>query len=138
MSLVVAIVFGAIAYYAYTRAEGGGDSSDSAAFDPTVAAAIAGLKTEHCEPTSCRDFTCETFSEGQTKGLPARILKCQWTDARGSQWKRCGYVHYAVDKESGGITNMYASTVALDGTCEHDKGFADILTTFQGYTGRVP
>ena len=104
-------------------------------------ALAAFIKYESCEPTTCDAIACETFSEGQTKGLPSRIARCRWTDNRtaiSGTRKRCAYVHYSADEESGAVGNMFLSSRAFGDTCEPDKEFSDLVKGSQGYSGRIP
>ncbi len=47
----------------------------------------------------CADFQFETFSEGKTKGLPARVVRVRYLQKINEAEQKCTYVHYAVDQQ---------------------------------------
>jgi hypothetical protein len=99
------------------------------------------IKHEQCEPTVCDGVACETFSDGQTKGLPSHVVRCKWTDKRiagGQSPNRCAYAHYSVDAASHGYNNMFLSTPSQNAACQPDKAFSDLIQGSQGYSGKVP
>jgi hypothetical protein len=109
--------------------------------DAHLEAMVTFIKHEACKPSSCDGFACETFSEGQTKGLPSHLVRCRWMDSRiadSATPKRCAYVHYSVDSAGQGFRNLFLSSPAFSDTCEPDKEFSSRVKSSQGYSGRMP
>jgi hypothetical protein len=104
-------------------------------------AMVAFIKHEHCQPGTCDDFGCETFSDGQTKGLPSHVVRCRWNDNRVAGvagLNRCSYVHYSVDASNHALRNLDVSSPTSNDSCKPDKGFLQSVVTTEGYSGRLP
>jgi hypothetical protein len=98
------------------------------------------IKHQTCAPTTCDAFTCETFSSGQTKGLPSHVARCRWADTRsgGGGPNRCAFVHYSEDKQAQGFGNLFLSVLFAGTACHSDPEFAARIKETQGYSGSVP
>jgi len=89
----------------------------------------------------CGEMTCELIGSGTTKGMPAKIAKVKWADTWNPQdYKKCSYVHFAIDKEYGVLNDIITSQ-----SCELNAGcFACGSYKFQeaiklrGYVGSLP
>ena len=97
------------------------------------------VKKSACEPTVCDAVACEKLSDGQSKGLPAHIVRCRWTDVRDpGQTARCAYAHYAYDAERKGFVEMYLSAPVASIACQVDPAFNDRIRGTVGYSGELP
>ncbi|HEY2900825.1 MAG TPA: hypothetical protein VGL59_09640 [Polyangia bacterium] len=99
------------------------------------------IKHESCTPTTCDKVTCQSFSDGMTKGLPSHVVRCRWIDDRAGKSEtpnRCAYVHYSVDAKNQGYGNLFLSTPSSGETCQTDSAFSERIKDTQGYSGAVP
>ncbi len=146
IALVASLVAAAFVYF-FTRGENAITRDESGRSEAPVSSApgarpeamVAFIKRETCQPSTCSDVVCETFSDGQTKALPAHVVRCRWTDTQdAASPKRCAYIHYAVDSEKDVLREMYLSSPAFSDVCQTDKAFTDLLKGPVGYSGSVP
>jgi hypothetical protein len=96
------------------------------------------IKHTSCEPNGCWTFACETFSDGETQGLPSHIARCRWNDKRGTGTgqNQCAYVHYS--EHPDGFRNLFISARAPSDTCAPDAAFTALIKETQGYSGKPP
>ena len=102
---------------------------------------VAFIKHETCQPGTCDGFSCETFSDGQTRGLPSHVVRCKWNDTRVAGAigaNRCAYVHYSVDASNQALRNLHCSAPTSSEGCQPDKKFLEAVKTSEGYSGRLP
>jgi hypothetical protein len=104
-------------------------------------AMVGFIKHEQCQPGTCDYFACETFSDGQTSGLPSHVVRCRWNDNRvggGEASNRCAYVHYSVDASNHALRNLNLSSPTSPDGCQADKEFLQQVGTAEKYSGRLP
>jgi hypothetical protein len=116
----------------YMGLEAADDGGPGTWFFPsaTIAAAAAGS----AKP---RDFACERFSTGHTKGLPAQVVRCRWTESDAVDGRRCAYVHYEYRKKAKLAVDVISSAIARGGSCDPGPAFRDLIRA-AGYSGQVP
>jgi hypothetical protein len=99
------------------------------------------IKRETCQPSTCSAFSCETFSSGQTQGLPSHVARCKWQDSKApnpTSVNRCAYTHYSENAARDGFQNMFLAKLASGDGCAPDPEFTKLLKTDLGYTGQLP
>ncbi len=99
------------------------------------------IKRESCQPSTCNAFSCETFSSGQTQGLPSHIARCKWQDSKApnpASVNRCAYIHYSENAARDGFQNMFLAKLAASDTCAPDPEFTKLIKADLGYTGQLP
>lgn len=96
------------------------------------------VRTAACVPSSCGPVSCARVSDGVSKGLPAHVAECHWTDERTPAGRdRCAYVHFAYDAAGNRFGELALSTVSSNQTCQPDPAFNAELAEL-GYTGARP
>jgi hypothetical protein len=61
-----------------------------------------------CLAGDCGGYECSQVSNGETRGLPAYVAKCTWTDASSSGVKKCAYVHYVTEKGDNNLRTYFS------------------------------
>jgi hypothetical protein len=116
----------------YMGLEAADDGGPGTWFFPS--AAIAAAATGSPKP---RDFSCERFSTGHTKALPAQVARCRWTESDAVEGRRCAYVHYAYNKKAKRAFEVIPSETARGGRCEAGPAFHELVRA-AGYSGQLP